>query len=175
ELAPEGPVVQPSLIKDKFSSCLPMPDSAYLKWRDDPSKEDDLKMKYRGCQVYYYLVTHLDTIAEKKIIQARVRWGEEIWEQEFENGVSYRFSNVGSGQVGSLKTCCTNRSLFLRVMAAVILITYEKELAEARPEINHIWKADSSRYEPIGQEAGCYYKVKREKDSTMSMNWYCGC
>ncbi|MBN4072989.1 hypothetical protein JYT74_03000 [Crocinitomix catalasitica] len=171
----EDSVIQPSLIMEKFSPCLPMPDSTYLKWSDLLYGGEDLNMEYQGCEVYYYLVAHLDSVSEKNIIQPRLEWGDEIWEQEFENGISYSYNDVKSGYLGSLKTSCTNRSHFLRVMAEVIRITYEKEQAEAWPGMNHVWKDDSSRYEPIEQKAGCYYRVKREKDSTMSMSWYCGC
>ena len=37
------------------------------------------------------------------------------------------------------------------------------------------WNSDSTAYEPIDGEAGCYYEIKLDSVKNYMLEWYCGC
>lgn len=79
------------------------------------------------------------------------------------------YLEVGNG--GALYTKCSNKTAFISVIDQVIKdrITYEGW----NPDYQ--WNKDSTRYEPHGEEWGCFYHVKRDTSNFLFLEWTCAC
>ena len=142
-------------------SCLPMPNPRFIRW----IKTDSLWAAYRITDEFYgYLLTHFDSLSSRKPMdENEIEYSFDVaWEQQFSGG--FTFSTIEWLEAGidhKLETECTDISQVRKVFRTII---HEK---------GNVWNQDSTSYSPDG--AGCGYEFETEKDSTITISWYCGC
>lgn len=86
------------------------------------------------------------------------------WEQEFKTDIWYTNSTCSeSGEEVVIHTNCPDKKVLVRLVDILYHAT------------ENSWNADSSKYEPIEQEAGCYFEVKKNENNGYDIKYYCGC
>ncbi|UKN00993.1 hypothetical protein K6119_14755 [Paracrocinitomix mangrovi] len=140
--------------------CFEKPNDRFIQWIENDSIYHIFPVGENI--IYSYLTTHCDSIAPKKIIKTDPDWGPTEWEQTFTNGMTFgQQSHPEAGSDYYLKTRCEDKSAFLKNFMILI----------EDPE--NFWNEDSTTYGPDG--AGCGYNFKWSEDSTIIVDWYCGC
>lgn len=157
-------------------TCLPQVSQRFLIWKESDSlailKTDD-ENKFIQDEIYFYLITHLDSVGAKKIIRREDFYGPVEWEQEFENGISYRYIKYPEvGAAGVLQTSCYDKKEFMQVIYPVIEYRSHCDNCD---NPTYIWKDDYTKYEPTEIIPGCYYEINQHDSSFIQLEWYCGC
>ncbi len=163
ELIVPKEVVRESLDKLK-SVCLPDVNEKFTALKKEGSN---------NVGVYEYLISHLDSLAERTILETDDFWGPTKWEQQFKNGVLFKaliFVEVGFG--GELHTKCRDKDAFFSVISKVIERSSQK-LSEWGSE--YVWKNDSTLYEPKTELEGCHYYIKMDEKGYYLLTWTCAC
>ncbi|MFT4602431.1 MAG: hypothetical protein ACI857_002617 [Arenicella sp.] len=161
----EGPVYDVSKVQFQgaYDGCLPELSPTFKRWMD----EDSLGaiFSWRMDVVYMYISTHLDSLSAKKISKIDSEYNDEAmeWEQYFEGGVKYGFfQHPEAGADSYLQTPCTDKAYLIKLIYPMI------------KDEDNTWNEDSTSYGPDG--AGCHYDFQTDSiNSSLSVNWYCGC
>ena len=161
----DSPVYDVSKIQFQgtYDGCLPEISSTFKRWMDEDSIGSIFS--WRDDILYSYISTHLDSLSAKTTLKMSEEFEDEVleWEQYFEGGVKYgemQYPEAGSDSY--IKTPCTDKAEFIRIIFPMI----ETE--------DNTWNEDSTSYGPDG--AGCYYDFQTDSiNSSISVNWYCGC
>lgn len=165
-----------SLVTHENEFCLPSASQRFLSWKESDSLiflELNNEKNFIHDEIYFYLITHLDSAGTKKIIRADDFYGPIEWEQEFKNGISYRYiRHPEIGNAGILQTTCTDKKDFIQVIQPVIVY---RSSCENCDNPTYSWNKDSTRYEPTEVVPGCYYEIKQNDQNFISLEWYCGC
>ena len=164
-------------IVDTTSICLPYPNDEFFSLKQNYFKIDDTTTNYAYDEVYWYLITNLDSLESRQIIEKQMVFDEyemiTKWSQRFSNEVTYsKHEYVESGVRTYLYTHCKNKVVFFQTISPIIEFQ-ELDSTYYNPEMS--WNKDSTRYEPISQEAGCYYEIKKDSVENYMLEWYCGC
>lgn len=118
---------------------------------------------------YVYLSIHFDSISEKQVEKVDPYWGPVEWNQTFSNDILYYHRDfVEIGSSGEIQTHCSERSDFYNVFTELIEFN-QPESTKA------FWKHDSTSYEPVNNDVGCYYKIGTDSLGFYWLKWYCGC
>ncbi|MEZ4937026.1 MAG: hypothetical protein R2799_05485 [Crocinitomicaceae bacterium] len=161
------------LVEIKESKCLLEPSLEYMELKKkDPFFQsfDTVGLDYSMDEIYYYLVTHYDSISEKQLIEGKFGDSEHSqWKQGFSSGITYTFIKYDSGNACILETSCDDFKNFYSVISKLIYYPYEKG---GMPK--HYWYKDSTYYGP-GNDVGCHNKLKRNKKGNYFLEQYCGC
>jgi hypothetical protein len=159
-------------VKSIENSCLPFPSDEFFAIKQgDPFS---FLIEYSlGDFVYLYLIVDSDSLGKRKITKVDES-GEFIeWTQQFKNDLTYisiRYPEFGFG--GKLITKCTDKKEFINKIAAIIDPgKYDPELFG----LNLVWRADSTKFEPDDLGGGCYYRIKKDKNSFYFLEWDCAC
>ena len=116
--------------------------------------------------LYYYLVSHLDSLDSKYALKIDKDWGTTEWEQHFNYGVYYYdWSVPEKGGGGSLRSQCYDQSKFTELLSGILCFGADR----------NVWNEDSTKYEPKDQGAGCYFELTKEDDGALGLDWHCGC
>lgn len=112
--------------------------------------------------LYGFLVTHSDSVGPKEILKTDPDWGPIEWQQSFTNGMTFKeVIYVEAGSQSYIYTQCTDLEII------------KKNIFPLIQDEENTWNEEGTSYGPEG--AGCYYDFKIEKDSTISIENYCGC
>lgn len=134
---------------------------------------DTINPKYYD-EVYWYLITNLDSVAPKNIIEKQMVYDEyemiTKWEHYFTNDVHYvHHELVEGGSNIFIYTHYKNKAEFFKTIS-VILEPQQLDSIYYNPEM--FWSKDSTRFEPIEQGVGCYYEIKKDSVKNYMLNWY---
>ena len=113
--------------------------------------------------VYAYLITHSDSIGPKEILDTDPDWGTIEWQQSFTNGMTFREKiHPEAGTTYNITTHCKDMQII------------QKNIFPLIQNEDNVWNEESTSYSPT-EGAGCYFDFKREADSTITIENYCGC
>jgi len=157
---------------DTISICLPYPNDEFFSLKaTNFSTNDTINILYYD-DIYWYLITNLDSIDSKKILGIN-KDTETLWGQHFTNDVYIiQDSRLETGSETHLYTHCKDKQAFFNTINSIILW---QELDSTYHNPNMSWNKDSTFYEPIDGGAGCYYEIKKDSVENYMLEWYCGC
>jgi hypothetical protein len=131
-----------------------------------------LKQYPSNDQGYLYLITSFDSLSSKIYTEYYEVRGEEennasipcAWKQSFKSGMTYSVSACDeSGSDYTIHTSCPDKKSLVH-LADIIF-----------HDSRNTWNEDSSKYEPIDKEAGCYYSIEKNDVGNYDIKYYCGC
>jgi len=133
------------------ASCFPMPEPVILK----RSVTAD-----RG---YLYLINSFDSLSSKISTEKERSAGPPCsWKQEFKSGITYSTSSCAeSGTSYIIHTSCADKNALVRIVDIIF-----------QNDVND-WNSDSTRYEPILENAGCYYSIEQNTDGNYDIRYSC--
>jgi hypothetical protein len=147
----------------EYDGCLPEIDPTFLRWMEQDSLRHFFPWSYE--LMYMYTSTHLDSVSTKSITKRDTMYEMSplVWEQYFEGGIKFGFEQYPeAGATGYISTPCTDKQNFIRILYPLM---FDEE---------NTWNEDSTEYGPDG--AGCYYNFTRDSiNSSLTVDWYCGC
>jgi len=165
------------IITDTISICLPYPNDTFFSLKLKNFKTNDTINTVYYDEIYWYLITNLDSIAPKHVIEKTMAYDEyemiTKWEQHFTKDINYvKYEGIESGTTTYLFSHCKNKAEFFKTIAPII--EFQKlDSTYYNPEMS--WNYDSTQYESIEGEAGCYYEIKKDSVENYMLEWYCGC
>lgn len=131
------------------ATCFPMPAPVLLKRKPETDPG------------YLYLINNFDSLSEKISTEKERSAGDPCsWKQKFKSGIVYTRSTCAeSGATYSIHTNCPDK----RALVALVDIIFQAD-------INN-WNNDSTKYEPILQEAGNYYSIEKNTEGNYDISY----
>lgn len=136
----------------------------------------DVSMLKRYSQIdpgYLYLTHNFDSLHAKRFTQYHETTGMEedelntipcAWVQQFKTDITYTMYTCNDGGESiSIRTKCPDKKVLVRL---IDILYHDTENA---------WNSDSSQYNPIKQEAGCYYTIEENDAGGYDISYICGC
>jgi hypothetical protein len=133
------------------AACFPMPEPVILK------------RTVAADRGYLYLINSFDSLSSKISTEKERSAGSPCsWKQEFKSGITYSTSTCAeSGTTYIMHTSCPDK----HALVSIVDIIFQNDVND--------WNSDSTRYEPILENAGCYYSIEQNTDGNYDLKYSC--